>query len=357
MSSGNSHTGVGQHGFLLQLLVAVAALLLASPLAQAQSAHAALKMNPKAYTGKRAWWYNYQYFPELTIFAQNDDTIPDVAHRFSFFANGGYSGLRFSGSESSAQQNFGFGLGVRYNYFLSRNWGFRSGFSYSFATTDACLGAMADKFTKIDQESDELRYQYSFSSVDESYKLHLLDVPLQLVFQHKQLVAGLGVKFAMPVVVSYSQTVTDVKTEAYFPQYDVWVDESWVLGCGRYPVVESQNKFKAVPIVTLATADVEYMLPLNSKFSLGLGLYADYSLSSSFSFRNSQLGVERSSQSSLVGVTDQVPSSVVTSSLLSAMKDDESKHIVPHIKYFSAGLRVSVNVNTYGPAKPKTLPY
>ncbi len=358
MLKGFRHIGLGK--CCRHVLAVLACMLLSHismPVSYAQSAAAALKMNPKAYTGKSAWWYNYQYFPELTIFGQSDDTIPDVKHRYSFYINGGYAGFEFSHTPASAQKSLGLGFGGRYNYFVSPNWGFRTGLGLDYAKTTAKMGEFVDDFLKTDQESDQVHYHYSFSSVEEDYDIYMLSVPLQLVYQYKRLMGGFGIKPAFPISVAYSQTITDINTKAYFPQYDVWVDDSWVMACGDYPYVPTSNKYMASPIVILATADLEYMIPVNRKFSIGVSAFIDYSINSSFSFRKSQLSSVYTDQNSMVGTTNEVPISLVNNSLLSGKKNYESESVVQHIHYMNAGLRVSLNVNSYGPPKPRTKPY
>lgn len=357
MFIGISHKVKTKGNGLLQLVLVVVALLLASPLASAQSASSALKMNPKAYTGKRAWWLNYQYFPELTIFAQNEDTVPDIVHRYAFYVNGGYAGLGFVGAGPSSDRKFGLGLGAQYNHFINPHWGFRTGLEFSFASSDASMGSLKDVFLKTDSESDQIRYHYDFSAVTEDYKVYLLNLPIMLAYQQKKIMAGAGFKLAFPFSVKYDQSVSNIYTKAYFPQYDVWVDDSWVLGCGSYASRKSSNKFVAAPIVLLGSADVEYLFPIGQKYSLGVGAYIDYSLSSSFSFRRNQLDNVQTEQNSMVGTTNDVPVFIVTNSMLSGMKNYESDNVVSHIKYFNAGVKVSMIINSYGPPKPKTKPY
>lgn len=339
------------------LLVALSGLCLLSPVASAQSASHALKMNPNAYTGKRAWWFNYQYFPELTIFGQSDDTIPDVKHRYSFYVNGGYAGFDFKQSEATSDKKMGLGLGFRYNHFITPHWGFRTGVGFDFSTTSSSMGALKDEYVKTDQEFDQVRYNYDFQSVAEDYRIYLLDVPLELVYQWRRLMAGAGVKVAFPVSVAYSQSMSGVTTTAYFPQYDNLVDDSWVLVCGHFNELKSDNKFMVAPLICMLTADLEYMIPVNRKYSVGVGAYIDYSISSSFSFRKSQLADELTDQESMLGTTNEVPVALVTNSLLSGKKNLESDKVVSNIKYFNAGIRISLNINSYGPPKPKTKPY
>ncbi len=352
----NRHRLHSKLGMVGLFMVVLSCLCLTAPVASAQSANRALKMNPRAYTGKRAWWLNYQYFPELTIFGQNEDTIPDVKHRFSFFLNGGYAGFAFKRSDATAERNFGLGFGFHYNHFVSPNWGFRTGLGLNYSSSSAKMGAFQDKFVKIDQEYDEVRYKYDFESVSEDYDAYLIDIPLQLVYHWKKLMVGAGFKMAFPLVVGYNQSMKGVTTSAYFPQYDDYIDDSWVMGCGYYSQFASDNKFAVAPVVCMLAADVEYMFPLNRKYSVGVGAYIDYSISS-ISFRKSQLTDNVGDQESMVGTTNEVPVSVVTNSLLSGMKNYESDKVVPVIKYMNAGIKVSLNINSYGPPKPKTKPY
>ena len=352
----NRHRSFSKFGAVGSFIVALSLLFLSAPMAYAQSANRALKMNPKAYTGKRAWWLNYQYFPELTIFGQSDDTIPDVKHRYSFFLNGGYAGFNFRRSDAESEAKFGIGAGFRYSHFVSPNWGFRTGLGFNYSSSSASMGPFRDKFVKIDQEFDIVRYKFNFESVKENYDAYLLDIPVQLLYQWKRFVAGAGLKISMPIVVSYDQLMTGVNTSAYFPQYDTYIDDSWVMGCGNYGNIASDNKFVVAPVICLLSADLEYLIPLKRKYAIGVGAYVDYSISSVI-FRKSRLTNNVGDQESMVSTTNEVPIEVVTNSLMSALKNNEADRVVPNIKYLNVGIKVSFNINSYGPPKPKTKPY
>lgn len=313
-------------------------------------------MNPKAYTGKRAWWYNYQYFPELKIFGQSTDTIPDLQHKISLWAGAGLAGFSLEQNNIHIDGKWGMTFGARYNYYFTNNWAMRTGFSFAYAQSDGSMGYFTDSFTKTDQESDEVIYNYDLASLVENYDIYMLDVPIQLVYTWRRLDFGLGIKVAYPVAVAYTQSLDDVHTQAYFPQYDALITDSWVMGCGEYAEIKGDNKYLSAPLLFMGTFDVEYELPIGSKYSVGIGAFVDYSLSD-FAFRHRQLDNLHTEQNTIVGTSDEAPIFLQNASMLSSKRNFESENVVRHMKYLNAGIKLSFNMNWYGPPKPKTKPY
>lgn len=311
--------------------------------------------NRNAYTGKRAWWLNYQYFPALEKIDVSDDTIPDLQQRLSFFAGIGYSGLRLKQDEVDFKMHVGAQIGARYDYLVCKHFGFRSGLDISFASSEGYLDNFSDYYYKVDEEFDEMEYMYSFSRVDEDYKLFLFDIPLQLVFNANRFSVGCGLKVALPVL-AYKQNVQDIHTSAYYPQYDVLVDDAWMIACGSYPSLKSDNSFTRCQIMFIGTLDMSYDFKISDKYSVGVGAYVDYS-ASHLGLRGRMLSDKITDENAVLTITDKVPVDIVGKSFLGASKNDLHEDIISSIRYFSAGIKLSFNLNWYGPEKPRTKPY
>ncbi|MBP7781073.1 MAG: hypothetical protein KA051_02985 [Paludibacteraceae bacterium] len=330
---------------------------LSAPLAVSQNTHRTrLKTNPKAYTGKRAWWLDYQYFPELQKIGLSDDTIPDLRQRLSFYLSGGYAGMTASSGDADFERKFGVGFGGRYSYFFSKIFGFRSGLDFSYARSSSSMGAYSDYYYKEDEEHDLIRYDYSLKKLNETYNYYMLSVPVEGVVQFGKFNIGAGVKLGFPIVASYSQTAESISNEAYFPQYDAHIDDSWVLACGKYDKVKSSSSYVACPLLLLGTLDVEYFFKLNEKYSVGIGAYVDCTLGSS-TMRNKDLSGSKPSETTVLSTSDGVPAQIVSTSILSSKRDNQTKSVVDGSDYFSAGIKLSFNLNWYGPPKPRTKPY
>ncbi len=308
------------------------------------------------YTGKHNWWSNYQFFPELKQLGIVADTTPDLKWRFGAFVNGGYAGLSFSSSDADSKRKFGWGLGGYVDYFFSKHFGARSGLEFSYASSKASMGHFSDSYFSIDQESDIFRYNYSFDAVDESYDLYLFNLPIQVVAKWEGITLGAGIKLGFPVTVKYSQTVSNVTTEAYFPQYDVYVDDSHMIACGNYSSVSDNNKYTSNPMLLIGTFNFDYFFKLNNKHSLGIGAYIDYSFNTLVT-RHRHLSNTESNVESLISTTGTVPLSVVSTSMLSSKKDNCADEVVSKVHYLNLGLRLSYTFNSYGAPKAKYVPY
>lgn len=320
-----------------------------------QTASAQYRSKYKPYTGKRAWWYNYQYFPALEKIDINPDSLPDLQQRLSFFIGGGYAGLRLNDATPDYKMKWGGQLGARYTYLPCKHFGFRTGLDLSYAQSDGAMDAFSDYYWKTDQEHDRMRYDYSVGNVDESYTFIIPDVPVELVGLFGHFSVGLGMKLAVPFM-SYKQTMSDLTTSAYYEQYDVLVDNAWMIAAGHYDEVKGDNKFTRCQVMFIGTAEIDYDFKVNSKYSLAIGAYLDYS-ASTLGLRGRQLSSSATSTSALFNVTDEVPVSIEGKSFLAAQRNDQTESIVSSDRYFNAGIKVTFNLNWYGPEKPKTKPY
>ena len=337
------------------LLVAIIATLLCGAGAQAQS-RSALKMNPKAYTGKRAWWLNYQYFPAWQTIGIQSDTLPYVRHRLQVYANGGYAGISFKKvSTLDFERKFGLGLGAAYSYFFNEYVGFKTGLGFSYAQSKGSVGEFSDRYQKIDEEHDEVIYDYSLTSVHEDYDIYMFDVPFEVVGRYKRFSLAGGVKVDMPVALKYTQNMTAVVNGAYFPQYDAYVDESRVLMCGQLGNLHSNGTFIFPPVVVLLTGEFMYDIPVTKKYSVGVGAYVDYSISH-LVVRPKDMSHHKT-HSTLVSTSDIIPVHIETNSILSSQKNMETESVTTDVRYFNAGIKVSLNVNWYSEPKPRILPY
>ena len=341
-------------GHALLVVAFALAFLSVSESVSAQTSHKNFTKK-NAYTGKSAWWLNYQFFPALEQIGLSDDTLPDLKHRLSFHLGGGYGGMRFRDDFVDYSMKGGGQIGARYSLFLNKYFGFRTGLDFSFSTSNAHADYFEDYYTKIDEENDELRYDYSIDEVDEKYRLYLFQLPVQMVGKFGNFTTGLGLKFAIPVL-AYDQTLSGITNTGYYPAYDVLVDDSWVIAAGYYKNLASEHSYTRCQVIFIATADVEYDIKLNDKLSLGIGAYFDYS-TSPLSARGRHITDAASAGEALLSTTNKVPVQFEGKSMVSAMKENESNEVVYDIRYFSAGLKVSLNINWYGDPKPRFKPY
>ncbi len=313
-----------------------------------------LLKDPKMYVGKRSWIYTYQFFPDLDGRLIDSTTVhkpvPFMHHRFSFFGQGGMSGFRTNSRMVSFDQNVGFGIGLNYSYFFNPYFGIKTGIDMVRSTSDAGIGAFSDEYTIVDSENDETVYTYSIGGVSEHMEHLQLEVPIMFAFKEKNFDCSFGLKVGVPMKVKYDQKDDDIIQTAYYPDYDVHVDDSWVLGCGTFQTVSQVSAFKQTPVFVMFTGDLQYTFPINDKYSISVGAYCDYAFLGISAKRTKDehfKEIETYDTNTLLTVSKTVPVELVTESILSSRSYISNKKIVSNVLFSNFGLRVSFNLN-YG---------
>lgn len=313
-----------------------------------------LLKDPKMYVGKQSWIYTYQFFPtldgRLVDSSKVHKPVPFMHHRFSFFAEGGRAGFRSNSKDVHFDMINGFGVGANYSYYFTPYFGMKTGFDFVRTTSNSRIGAFSDEYSIVDSEMDETVYKYSVGAVTEHYTHYQIEFPIMLSFKENNFDCGLGLKVGVPVDVDYDQKSDDVFQTAYYPAYDVTVDDSWVLGCGNFNAVSQASSFKQTPVFVMFTADAQYTFPLKNKKSIGVGLFVDYAFLG-ISAKQSQdkhfKNVDTYESKTMLTVSKTVPVEIVSESILSSRNNSKNQKLVSNMLFMNFGLKVTFNIN-YG---------
>lgn len=337
---------------ILLMLMSVSTVHARNP--RRQPTKTSLLIDPKMYVGKRSWIYTYQFFPDLdgrlVDSSKVHKPVPFDRHRFSFFGQGGMSGFRLNSKVVDFDQKFGWGLGVNYTYFFNPYFGVKTGFDLIHSTSIAKIGAFSDEYTIVDSEQDVTQYKYSVGAVNEEMKHMQLEFPIMLDFKEKNFDCGVGLKVGVPLRVNYDQKADEVVQSAYYPQYNVHVDESWVLGCGEFETVSEVSSFKQTPVFVMFAGDMQYSFPIGEKYSIGVGAYCDFAflgISAKKSQDTHYNEIETYDSNSLLTISKSVPVELVSESILASRNYKTNQKIVSNLLFMNFGFRVSFNIN-YG---------
>lgn len=315
-----------------------------------------LLVDPKMYVGKRSWIYTYQFFPDLdgrlVDSSKVHRPVPFDHHRFSFFLQGGMAGFRLNSKQVDFDQKGGWGFGSNYTYFFNPYFGVKTGFDLVHSNSFAKVGEFSDEYTIVDSEMDKTVYSYSIGAVEENLSHMQLEFPIMMDFKEKNFDCGLGLKVGLPLKVNYDQKNEDVIQIAYYPDYDVHVDDSWVLGCGTFETVSEKSAFKQTPVFVMFTGDMQYTFQINQKYSVSVGGYCDFAflgISAKKSKDTHYKEYDTYDTNSMLTVTKTVPVELVSESIL-ASKYKNNQKVVSNVLFMNFGMRVSFNIN-YGSDK------
>ncbi|MBR5208518.1 MAG: hypothetical protein IKV67_01570 [Paludibacteraceae bacterium] len=335
------------------LLMLLSATTVSARNPRRQPTKTSLLVDPKMYVGKKSWLYTYRFFPDLdgrlVDSTKIHKPVPFFHHRFSFFAQGGIAGFRNS-KTVHFQQKLDGGIGAYYTYFFNPSFGIKTGIDMIHTTSVAKVGTYSDEYTIVDSELDETVYKYSIGGIVEDIMHLQLEVPIMLDFKEKNFDCGVGLKVGVPLHVNYSQEDQEVVQTAYYPDYDVFVDDSWVLGCGTFETVSEKSSFKQTPVFIMFTGDAQYTFPLGDKYSLSVGAYCDFAflgISAKKTQDRHYTEIETYDTHTLLTVSKSVPVELVTESVLSSRNYKTDQKVVSNVLFINYGLRVSFNLN-YG---------
>jgi len=336
----------------LLMLLSVSTVSARNP--RRQPAKTSLLVDPKMYVGKKSWIYTYQFFPDLdgrlVDSSKVHKPVPFMHHRFSFFAQGGIAGFRMNSKAVDFDQKGGWGFGASYTHFFSPYFGVKTGIDFVYSTSIAKDGSFSDGYTIEDSELDETHYEYSIGEVVEELKHLQLEVPIMLDFKENKFDCGIGLKVGVPLKVNYDQEADDVVQTAYYPDYDVFVDDSWVLGCGKFETVSEVSSFKQTPVFVMFTGDAQYSFPIGEKYSISIGGYCDFAflgISAKKSQDTHYKNIETYDTNTMLTVSKSVPVELVSESILSSKNVKTNQKIVSNVLFMNFGLRLSFNLN-YG---------
>ena len=303
-----------------------------------QPTKTSLLVDPKMYVGKKSWIYTYQFFPDLdgrlVDSSKVHKPVPFMHHRFSFFAQGGIAGFRMNSKTVDFDQKGGCGFGASYTHFFSPYFGVKTGIDLVYSTSIAKVGSFSDEYTIVDSELKHLQ----------------LEVPIMLDFKENKFDCGIGLKVGVPLKVNYDQEADDVIQTAYYPDYDVFVDDSWVLGCGKFETVSEVSSFKQTPVFVMFTGDAQYSFPIGEKYSISIGGYCDFAflgISAKKSQDTHYKNIETYDTNTMLTVSKSVPVELVSESILSSKNVKTNQKIVSNVLFMNFGLRLSFNLN-YG---------
>ena len=222
-----------------------------------------------------------------------------------------------------------FGAKMQYGLLL----GVSAGFARSHMS-----GAINDTFTEETEsnpgEKSVIDYTVTADNVTEYDGQLQLEVPIMFSMVHeKGFFLNIGPRIALPVWTPYNQTIDNPHIDAFFATEGVNVHDAKITGVVTEDQTKTNGKWKSSTLNIMLGAELGYEYTFHNRNSLGIGLYADYSLYSMY--KNTP------SEKSLVSIVE-VPklANPAVVNVLSAT-DTYAKGI----GFFDVGLKLSYHFN------------
>ena len=234
--------------------------------------------------------------------------------------------------------NIGFNGSVDLDYTFaminSKGWGFgfRTGVSAGYTQNGQGV-YLIEETPYTDAKGNDIDYTITAKSVKELNSQLNIEVPLQFNIRLHGFYADLGVRFQLPLIQKFTQTIEDVKVDAYYSQYDVHVVNSTATGLLAEADHNKSGKWDGSKFSILVAGEIGYYIPLSKHLLLGLGLYAGYSV---YTIQSAQLN-PTGKLFTITGVGETDKSAAITATTLNkAYTKDQG--------YFDLGAKLSLNV-------------
>ena len=108
------------------------------------------------------------------------------------------------------------------------------------------------------------------------------EIPVQLALRVKGFYANLGVRFQIPFMQKFTQSIGDVSVDAYYTQYDVHVTDKPAIGLLAEADKQQQGNWNGSKWGVAVAGELGYYIPCTEHFMIGIGLFADYMVYNQF---------------------------------------------------------------------------
>lgn len=131
----------------------------------------------------------------------------------------------------------------------------------------------------VETSSGQIDYTITADNVKEYDGQIQLEVPIMFsMITKKGFFLNVGPRFAMPVYSQYDQKIVNPQVNAYFPEEGVNVPNELITGVVAKDKANTSGKWESSKINIMLSAELGYEWFFKNRNSLGLGVYANYSV-------------------------------------------------------------------------------
>ena len=138
-------------------------------------------------------------------------------------------------------------------------------------------GNINDKYS-VRTTDGPIDYTVTADNVKEYDGQLQLEVPVMFSMIHKGFFLNVGPRLAVPVYSNYNQQISNPHVNAYFPEEGVNVPDELITGVVTKDKADTKGKWSASKINVMLGAELGYEFTFKNRNSLGLGVYANYSV-------------------------------------------------------------------------------
>ena len=270
----------------------------------------------------------------LALMQVSFSSFGQTKNELSLYMQGSFSKLDYEVLQQKSEMENGFGIGIRYAYFLNEHWSLATGVGMQYLKGSVSLPATGGAYDSQDPEGEAFEFRYRAEGISENQQAYFLDIPLQVQYEtggNIRYYAAGGIKAGIVLDSQFDSQIRSLESSGYYPQYDVELAGPEFAGFGEFgPVKRSGAELELQTNVVLHLENgVKFLLENEKTFYIGL--FLDYGL------KDIQ---PKSTDALYLPYDPQDPTSFTTSSVLASRLGTASSPLAEEVKTIAFGLKI-----------------
>ncbi|MCL2206546.1 MAG: hypothetical protein FWB90_00435 [Fibromonadales bacterium] len=171
--------------------------------------------------------------------------------------------------------------GAAFTIYPIEKFGFSAGIQYSLRWSSKTSPQKGANPITVDSEGDSLIFKYSIDRYKEELYGKILQFPIMMKYSDDSYYTAAGLKIGKVLNVGADISYKGLKTEGYYPEYNLTLTEPFFQGFGNYKdsTLKTKNSSKILAMLALEGG---VKLKVSENFTLMAGAFADYSFNKGF---------------------------------------------------------------------------
>lgn len=266
------------------------------------------------------------FFGPVTAYAQQS------GHEFSASAGSASSAMAYDHQDGEVKKGMGVTFGLRYSYYLSKNWSIGLGAEYQNYESTIKMNDFRGAYSTTDIEGEPFEFRYSGNGYKETLTAKYINIPLTLQYEtsgeHARFYISGGVKAGFALSANYQVGITSLSTSGYYPQYNAELFDPVFMGFGEFTEVAPGQQDLDTKMSWSGIFETGLKVAVGEKAWVYLGLFADYGLTS----------IHENSDKNLVAYPQGKPVELGFNSVLDTSPANEARLV-------AYGLKVRLAIN------------
>jgi len=172
--------------------------------------------------------------------------------------------------------------GIGISFYPIKNFGVSTGLEYSWRWQTKTGRLSGENPLAADDEGDIFIFKYAIDKYKEEPQGRILQIPILFKYSDDSYYIATGMKIGVPQSAKTNISYEGLKTEGYYPEYDLTITDRPEQGFGIQKGGSAKTKISKVKNLIMLAMEGGVKFKLNDNFSLLAGAFADYSLNKGF---------------------------------------------------------------------------